>query len=34
MIGVLVTLAFFLGPTFDDVDRHGPYEDTGVQERI
>ncbi|MCY0923615.1 MULTISPECIES: DUF4190 domain-containing protein [unclassified Streptomyces] len=34
VIGVLVTLAFFLGPTFDDVDRYGPYEDTGVQERI
>ncbi|MER5776008.1 hypothetical protein ABT144_17280 [Streptomyces sp. NPDC002039] len=34
VIGVLVTAAFFLGPTFEDVDRDGPYEDTGVQERI
>ncbi|MER6391413.1 DUF4190 domain-containing protein [Streptomyces sp. NPDC001523] len=34
VIGVLVTAAFLLGPTFEDVDRDGPYEDTGVQERI
>lgn len=34
VIGVLVTAAFLIGPTFDDVDREGPYEDTGVQERI
>ncbi|MFJ9073679.1 DUF4190 domain-containing protein [Streptomyces sp. NPDC102278] len=34
VIGVLVTSAVFFGPAFDDVDRDGPYEDTGVQERI